>query len=193
MASHDTHIRTQAIITRLFTLLEPFAEAPLPAMWNANGKFVAKWEGKGDLTKRRKRGPGLLELIYRDLPRSRFQRFINPTDKTPTPEPTEEEFAAFERQFLVIARRVIHREISKRLKNLPRRKKQPRGRPARNKEFARAILKTLKNHEDKDGKGKIAAVNETAKDYNCSPDTIWRYLRCLKRQVKPQSAKRSAR
>jgi hypothetical protein len=148
-------------------------------MWNTSGKFITKWGGGGDLVERRKQGPGLLELIYRELPRSTFQQFINLADKTPTPEPTEEEFAAFERQFLIIARRVVRREISKRLKNLPRNKKRSRGRPTRKKEFARAIRQSVRDYEKKDRKGKIDAIEKTAKKYACHPDTIWRYLRCL--------------
>lgn len=175
MASLKTNQKAQLVVTRLFKLLWPFAVDPLPVVWDAEGKILSSYGGSlGEL---RKRGPGILELVYRELPASTVQEFVKVT-KTPMPEPTEEEFRAFERQFLTAARRVIHREISKRLEKLPPSKKRSRGRPTRKVDAARLIHQTVREYEES-GKKKTEAVKQTAEDLGKHVDTIWRYLRSL--------------
>ncbi len=179
MAATKTIIKTLAITNRLIRLLRPFAEQALPVMFDAKGKIITKWEGKGDLVERRKRGPGIYEQILREIPIGVRREFFILTN-APTVQPTRDEFTEFERQFLATARRVINREIKKRLDKLPDPTEKARGRPRRKQEKVELVQRTVEKLRKR--MGKVAAVREAAKILGeggtpLHEDTVWRYLR----------------
>jgi hypothetical protein len=190
MASEKTLLKTIAILNRLTRILGPFAKEALPVMFDAKGKIITKWEGGGDLVKRRKHGPGIFERIYRELPQRTRQEFMILTS-APTTPPTKDEFEEFERRLLTATRRVANREITKILSRLPDPTKKPRGRPRRKQEKVELVQRTVEELEKK--MSKVAAVREAARVLGeggtpLHEDTIWRYLRVSQvRRTRPRS------
>jgi hypothetical protein len=200
MASEKTIRKSLKILDRLTQIFG--SEIPsFPVMFDAEGKIVTKWEGGGPLVEARKKAPGMMERIYRELPRETLLRFIILT-KAPTIEPVQKEWEEFETKLLTTARRVVIRQIrgqfKKPLERLPQLEKKDRGRPRLKEERAKLVQQTIERWLDSGECKTISKAVEKAADFfsdgktKLHVDTIWRYLRHAGR-VGPRSAKSSAR
>jgi len=205
MASEKTVRKTIKVLDRLTQIFGPEMRPPSVTMFDREGKIVAKWKGRGPLVEARKKGPGTMEKIYRELPCETLLRFIVLAN-TPEPEPTQKEWQEFEYKLFTAARRVTIRQAKEKFKKLskglPEPAKRERGRPPRKEGKIKIAKETVQGYLDSgECKTKTAAVRKAAEalargrgtDY-CE-DTIWRYLRAAKqaKHSRRQPAKPSAR
>ena len=203
MASMKTLRKSLKTIDRLTQIFG--SEIPsFPVMFDTNtGSIVSKWEGSGPLVEARKKGPGVMEQIFEELPLETLRRFVI-FSKAPELEPTQKEWKEFETKLFTAARRVIVRRVRQQFKRpleaLPRpnKVKRGRGRPRLKRERPKLVRQTIENWLDSEECKTITeAVEKAAKLFGdgktpCHIDTIWRYLRHAGR-VGPRSAKSSAR
>lgn len=203
MASKNTVRKSMRIITRLTKIFGPEIHPPFAVMFDRQGKIITRWEGEGSLAKARKRGPGTMEEIYRELPRETLLKYIIFTE-TPAVKPTQKEWEEFERKLLTTARRVVIRQIRKRFKEPierlpePPKKKQGRGRPRLKEDRPKLVLQTVEQWlSSGECKTTTEAVAKAAQLFGDGKtplhvDTVWRYLRHAGR-VGPRSAKLSSK
>ncbi|HYY73166.1 MAG TPA: hypothetical protein VE778_06200 [Candidatus Bathyarchaeia archaeon] len=200
MASEETVRKSLKIINKLTRIFGQEIES-FPVMFDSEGKIITKWEGGGRLVEARKRGPGTMERIYRELPRETLLRFVVPT-KAPVVEPTQKEWEEFEANLFTAARRVTIRKVREQFKKpmskLPQPTKRKRGRPKLKQERVRLVRETIEKWLDSgECKTTTDAVKKAAEFFgdpgpSLHVDTIWRYLRAANRGRKP-STKPSAR
>jgi hypothetical protein len=203
MASMRTLRKSLKVIDRL-TQIFGSEISPFPVMFDTNtGSIVSKWEGSGSLVEARKKGPGVMEQIFQELPLETLRRFVI-FSKAPEVEPAQKEWKEFETKLLTTAQRVVIRRVRQQFKRpleaLPRpnKKKWGRGRPRLNRERPILVRQTIEQWLDSgECKTITEAVEKAAKLFGDGKtprhmDTIWRYLRHAGR-VGPRSSKSSAR
>jgi hypothetical protein len=170
MANLKTIRRTGKIWGRVNEILWPFRLDGGAVVFDGKGIVENPGGTLGDL--RRKNGPGVLELTYRELSDAMLKKFVRYTPD-PIPEPTEKEWIIFERKLLGTASRVIYREFRKRRARFPR----TASREKRKADRAKIIEVSLSKYGHL---GMTEAVRRTARDLRISIPTVWRYARELR-------------
>jgi len=181
MASLKTLQRTLRIRERLSKIMRPYNLGSV--LFDGSG-IVTDW-GTGHLAEmRRIEGPSLLERTYQQLSPNLLRKFVLVVPEE-TPEPTETEFAMFEKRLLGAARRLLKQDFETILEELsPYRHSghttRPRGATNREviyREKIDKIHKTVRMLENNHRK-RTQAVKVAAERLGYPERTIWR---CLKK------------
>jgi len=169
MANLETVLRTRKIWLKVNEILWPFRLDGGIVVFDAKG--IVENPGR-ELWDPRQKGPGVLELTYRELSDTMLRKFVRYTPAHPIPEPTEKEWIAFERKLLGAASRVIYREFKKRRGSLPRTASREKSKSDRAKLIQAALTKC--------GNVKMTeAVRRASTRTGASVPTVWRYAREL--------------